>query len=205
MEELLRSDAFLVFLFVVPGFVAAKVSDLLVPGDTRNWSESLVEVISLGAINFALFGPVLMAVARDAPARFSWWRYLVWIAFMLVTPTALAVAWWRFRTRGAGTLIPHPLPKGWDHFFYADGSARSCRVVCHFKDGRRAVGGTFEGGSFASSYPAAEDLYIEQVWSLDEKCRFMEPIIGTMGMLVRREDCELIEFFEIPKDEAPEV
>jgi hypothetical protein len=40
------------------------------------------------------------------------------------------------------------------------------------------------------------DIYVSEVWQIDEHGEFKERIVGTMGMLIRREDCELIEFLE---------
>jgi hypothetical protein len=51
-------------------------------------------------------------------------------------------------------------------------------------------------GSHASSFPNEEDIYVSEVWQLDEGGQFKQRIEGTMGMLIRREDCELIEFLE---------
>jgi len=40
-------------------------------------------------------------------------------------------------------------------------------MIIHLKDGRR-IGGRFDENSSASSFPAKEQIYIEEVWELDE-------------------------------------
>jgi hypothetical protein len=64
------------------------------------------------------------------------------------------------------------------------------------RDGER-VGGLFEPGSNASFYPEAQDLYLEQAWRLDRDGQFIEPMEGSAGLLVRREDIEVLEFLTV--------
>jgi hypothetical protein len=48
--------------------------------------------------------------------------------------------------------------------------------------------------SYASSHPYAKDLYIEEVWKLDERYSFTERVRNSDGMLVSMSDCTLVEF-----------
>ncbi|MGA2957043.1 MAG: DUF6338 family protein [Thermodesulfobacteriota bacterium] len=41
-----------------------------------------------------------------------------------------------------------------------------------------------------------EQIYIEEVWALDEKGRFRQKIEGSRGLIISKEDYEAIEFFE---------
>ena len=45
-------------------------------------------------------------------------------------------------------------------------------MIIHLKDGRR-IGGRFDENSSASSFPAKEQIYIEEVWELDESGKFI--------------------------------
>jgi hypothetical protein len=58
------------------------------------------------------------------------------------------------------------------------------------------MGGRYGIGSHASSFPNEADVYVSEVWRLNEYSQFIERVDGTMGMLIRREDCDLIEFLE---------
>jgi hypothetical protein len=69
------------------------------------------------------------------------------------------------------------------------------------RDGER-VGGLFEPGSNASFYPEAQDLYLEQAWRLDRDGQFIEPMEGSAGLLVRREDIEVLEFLTVRTSEV---
>lgn len=63
------------------------------------------------------------------------------------------------------------------------------------------VGGFYGTGSFASSYPESQDLYLEQAWSLDESGSFSEPIEGSAGLLISRDQMEMLELIEIAPSE----
>ena len=45
----------LAIALLVPGLVAVKVYDLLVPGERRDWTASVLEVFAYGTLNFSLW------------------------------------------------------------------------------------------------------------------------------------------------------
>jgi hypothetical protein len=57
------------------------------------------------------------------------------------------------------------------------------------------LGGYFGEHSFAASSPNAQQIYIEEVWRLDEDGKFIERVEGSEGAMVNSEDYEFIEFF----------
>jgi hypothetical protein len=69
------------------------------------------------------------------------------------------------------------------------------------------IGGLFNGKSFASSYPEKEDIYLEELWKIDEDGKFKEKVKSTNGLLVNFEEIKYIEFFKlgIPLENIPPV
>ncbi len=65
----------------------------------------------------------------------------------------------------------------------------------HLKDGRR-IGGRFDNNSFASSFPNKEQIYIEEVWELDEAGHFQKPVERSGGIIVAEENILALEFFK---------
>jgi len=65
---------------------------------------------------------------------------------------------------------------------------------CPSKDGRR-IGGRYDTNSFTSSFPAEEQIYIEEVWKLGENGEFVSPIADSKGIMISAKDFEAIEFF----------
>lgn len=57
------------------------------------------------------------------------------------------------------------------------------------------IGGRFDAGSFASTYPVDQDIYIGQVWKLDEDGHFLELIPDSAGTLIDNSEIEYLEFF----------
>ena len=67
-------------------------------------------------------------------------------------------------------------------------------MIVHLRGGTR-IGGRYDANSFVSSFPAREQIYLEEVWQLDEKMNFHKKIDKTKGMLILGEDVLMIEFF----------
>ncbi len=86
----------------------------------------------------------------------------------------------------------NPIPKPWDVVFRQQGEKW---IIVHLVDGRR-IGGRFARGSEASSYPAEEQLYLKEVWRLDENGRFIHPVDRTGGIIVSGKTIEAVEFFD---------
>jgi hypothetical protein len=68
-------------------------------------------------------------------------------------------------------------------------------MLIHLKDGQ-IIGGLYAYESAASSYPESEDLYLQEVWEIDNKGKFTKPIEGTMGLLVSYNTVDFIELFK---------
>lgn len=73
-------------------------------------------------------------------------------------------------------------------------AGRSCWILFTFKNGAR-FGGYFGRNSFASSYPEAPDLFVEDLWRVDEYGRFGDRVEGNLGMFVRYEECDQMQLF----------
>lgn len=67
-------------------------------------------------------------------------------------------------------------------------------MLIHLKSGI-LIGGLYYKDSFASSYPEKKDLYIKEVWKIDENGKFLEKIDRTEGMLINYDIIDYIEMF----------
>ena len=113
---------------------------------------------------------------------------------LVIFPVLWPILFFRISTSRLGArFIIHPMRKPWDYVF---SRRQAYWVIVHLRDGRK-IGGRFDRKSFASSYPADEQIYIEEVWRLDEDGRF-EPdgqVVRSQGILVLRDDILAVEFF----------
>jgi hypothetical protein len=84
------------------------------------------------------------------------------------------------------------MPSAWE---YAIRLERSAYVRIHLKDQVVPIGGRFAQSSFASTTPNASDIFIEQVWQLDEKGDFVKPLLDNWGAWISHDMISHIEFF----------
>jgi len=201
MEKLFEPGSLSLFLiFFVPGFVALKVYDLLVASERRDFSKSAFDAVAFSALNFAVLWPLVRLVLSNG---FQAAHPTLAIAFvfliLLIMPAIWPVIWVKvlMRMRTVSMHLVHPHDKAWDFVF---SKRESFWIVLHMKDMRR-IGGRFGEKSFASSNPAEAQIYLEEVWRLDEEGRFEEAVNLTNGILVLEKDLLAVEFFRYYEEE----
>jgi hypothetical protein len=86
---------------------------------------------------------------------------------------------------------PHPSKKAWDFFF---SQRKQCFIIVTLSDGTK-VGGFFGSNSFATSYPAPYELFIEKEWTLSAEGGFDRVVNGTPGILVAGTDIRFISIY----------
>ena len=95
------------------------------------------------------------------------------------------------------TEILHPIAKAWDFVF---AQKKPYWVIINLKDGRK-IGGVYGPNSFASSFPAEEQIFLEQAWKLNEKGAFLEADPRTRGIIVFGRDMVSIELLAMEGSE----
>ena len=184
----------LFFFFFVPGFISVKIYDLMVPGERRDFSKDLLEVVAYSAINFAALSWLIFFInSNNFYANHKGWYYLFTFLVMFIIPLMwpflfIKIASWPRIAK----YILHPIPKPWDYVF---GKRKSFWTIVHLKNGKR-IGGIYSTKSFASSYPVKEQIYLEQVWKLDEKGAFVKAIDRSDGIVIIGDEIVAIEFFK---------
>jgi hypothetical protein len=188
----------LVLFLFVPGFIFTKVLDTLLPGRRRGFGSEVIDMVAWSFTVLAVwFLPAI--VLFELGDRLPWWLYHLLLLALIVlgifaTPILAAYIFYRLEGRGyLKSLGAHPNPTPWDWFF--SNRAGNYYVRFHRKEGED-LGGYFGEKSFAASSPNKEQIYVEEVWRLDEDGKFIERVEGTEGAMVSSEDCELIEFLE---------
>ncbi|MFQ5675437.1 MAG: DUF6338 family protein, partial [bacterium] len=122
----------------------------------------------------------------------SWYfASVVFILFLMPAIWPLLILKLR-KWRPIGKHIVHPIKKPWDYVF---SKRKSYWVIIHLKSGRQ-IGGQFGKKSFASSFPAEEQIFLQEVWELDEEEKFIKPIERSGGIIVLSDEILAIEFFQ---------
>lgn len=194
------------FVFAVtPGFIAIQVYALKCPGQKKDVTSSLVEVVTYSVANLSVwswwvFSIIRLPFVQIHPLEFT----AAFLVVCLVSPVLLSLGWYWLRTKHLHHKfgVDHPTQRGWEFFVRHH---REFWVLFHLKNGKH-LGGYFGGKSFAATYPQEPELYVEEVWRVDERGEFVEMVEGTLGSVIRIADCERVEFFQVkPEGESNET
>lgn len=184
-------DKLTLFLFaVLPGLIAIQVYNLCSPPQKKELTSQILEAVSYSIINMVIWWSWIAQLYKSKIEDIPFYAPLV---ICLLSPIVLAYSWYWLRTGWLHRLLrlDHPTPKGWDYFIRRH---HHFWVLFHLKNGKR-FGGYFGDNSYSSTFPHDPELYVEQVWRVDERGEFIEMVDRTIGSVVRQSDCELIEFF----------
>lgn len=187
----------LLLFFVAPGFVSLKVWGILNSSPRLKLSESLLEAVVYSSFNF------LVLIGFYNPLR-SVHPVFAYAVVFILGPVLWPILVYLIVTR-VRIIKTRITPTSWDHYFNL---GEDCFVLIHLKANDEMIGGLFSGSkSFASSYPEKEDLYLEELWKIDESGIFLEKVEGTNGLLISFEEIKYIEFFKlgIPPDDFTPV
>ncbi|MBM4045281.1 MAG: hypothetical protein FJ279_09220 [Planctomycetes bacterium] len=198
MTTLTVENLQLFLIFVVPGFIALKVYALRIPGERLDVSSAMLDAITYSMANLGLMSWLVILLRRESfaanhPVLFLLGTFVI----LVITPALLALGVCSFRTSEfAKRWLVHPAPSGWDFFF---SQRRPCFILFHLRNGK-LLGGFYGMRSFASSFPNEPDVFVEEVWRVDEYGRFTERVPDTAGCFVRYAECERIELFRAEEE-----
>ncbi len=199
MEVLDQNRLSLFVIFVVPGFISMKLWGMLVATEEKSLSGSLLEAAFYGALNLALTSWIIL-LAYDLDLKKNHYViYLVCVfAILFIFPMIWPVLLWKLRTSQViSKFILHPFPTSWDFFF---AMKQPCFVIVHLKGGGK-IGGLFYNESYASSHPQKRDIYLNEVWEIDETGHFLNKVPDSQGLWIDQGSFTFMEFLAIPQNE----
>jgi len=195
MEKLLSPEVLNLFVFfVVPGVIARLAYDLLVPSERRKPADEMLGFITFSVVHLGLFHWLFELVSTPTiEGNGAIWRTIGRIFVIVLLPAGEAVAAVRIlKSRWLSRWVNNPIPKPWDFYF---GKRQPCWMILRLKSGGM-IGGFFGPDSYATAYPHPEQVYLEQVWQLDEHGKFVKKIENTRGAIVAFSECTTMELFE---------
>lgn len=192
--DIWQVDKLVLFIaFAIPGFISIKFYQLFFPGTARPVSEQLVDAVAYSCINYAaLFWLILQVEASELRQVHAWLYYLFYVFVLFIAPALWVILWKWLRTRDMFQRnAPHPIQKPWDFVF----KQRKCYwVIVYLKNGEK-VAGKFGGDSFASSAPAEEQIYLEEVW-LEQEGILDRPVKRSAGIVIMASEISRVELFQ---------
>jgi len=187
-------DKLILFIaFVIPGFISIKIYDLLVPTTKVDSSKMIIDAVAYSSVNYALLTiPILSVETSDLRTMHPTCYALFYFIVLFIAPTIWAILWKWLRTREFFQKnAPHPTLKSWD-FVFSQRKPNWIKIT--LKDGSQ-VAGKYASRSFASSYPAEEQIYLEETWILNERGGFDRPKKRTDGVIVMSGEIRCVELF----------
>lgn len=194
-----ENKLFLFIAFVVPGFVAIKVYELLAPSKSGESSKQLVDAISYSCLNYAiLLWPIYLVETSSLKLTNLNYYLFFYFSVLFVFPTLLVILWrWLRELEIVQKFVPHPTQKPWDYVF----SQRQCHwVIVTLKNGEK-IAGMYGPNSFASSAPAEEQLYLEEQWMLNDAGGFERRVEQTSGIIILSSEIMFVEFMHSGENE----
>lgn len=185
--------------FVIPGFIAIKVYELLSPSHRLDSSKQIVDAVSYSCINYGLlFFPIYLVEKNKIYNCHPNFYFLFYSIALFVFPVVLVFSWKKIRELDCiQKYVPHPIQKPWDYIF---GKRKTCWVIVTLKNGEK-IAGMFGLKSFASSAPAEEQLYLEEHWLLNEDGGFDRPAEQTMGIIILSPEILSVELIQSGESE----
>jgi hypothetical protein len=173
-------DLKLLIILLLPGFISFKIWRFLYATRVKNTSEIWLEILFFGSINYVF---LFLLLKNDNTYVFLILNIILPFLYPIILKFILSLDWIKSK-------ILNPIPTSWDYFF---GLRKTCFILVHLKTGE-SIGGYYGENSFASSYPQ-QDLYLEEVWQLNEDLEFIEKIPYTEGLIINCNDIKFIEIF----------
>ena len=194
-------DLYLILGLLVPGLIVLFVRSQFTTGRYPSHSAMLLNYFVVTVIYYAL---VLAFVASfPSPDESIYVSALAWFALTFAGPAMLGLFlginvqknWFRRVLQWGGLNPVHVMPTAWDWKF--GGMSREW-VLVTLKDGTRFAG--FCGPeSFISSDPTERDIYIQQIYEIDDQNKWSSS--SDKGVLIVADQVQTIEFWPIPPQE----
>lgn len=196
---------FIVYL-ITPSVVALWVHDQFGPSEQRDWLGMLFWLVSYGAFNFLVYyllSPLINSIIPPITAPnplgkgFIDYRSILFAAFIMpaivgfITGILPQATWFQKLFRGK---LLHPTPTAWD-FIFGD-RTKSYLIMFHHKSGAKIVG-LYSTKSYVSSFPTSQEIYVEEVWQIDEQGGWIDPIEDSAGAFIKMEECTHFELVHV--------
>ena len=202
--------ALVIFIFfLIPGFICDSIIGRRYARAKREPTEAILNILLLTIISYIVSSFIIYFSFRDSISVgiikyvkeylvFSWF---IGVVVVVVIPVliALLLMWLNRRfdlenwINGVLGIQHSSIPKSWDYIF---SRGASYLILVTLKDGTK-FGGLWSQNSFASSYPAEEDLYLEVLYGLEDNGSFGDPVPLSKGAVLKGSEIQSLELFDV--------
>ena len=188
-------DRVILFVLVVfPGFISLKTYDLIIPGEKRDFSKSIIDIIAYSFFNYGILSWLILIITKQ---NFSD-TYPILFPFCILLIFFILPATWPFifikisQSNIFKSIFVGPSAHPWDLVF----SQRKARwATIHLKSGK-VIRGIYGKNSSVSANGKDKMIYIEELWESENNTPFCKVIERTEGAIIFDSEIEYIEFFK---------
>ncbi len=193
MTELTIENLLLLVTFFIPGFIYLKSYRLLVADTKTDFSKEWYEALGVSIINFILFSyPIYKIFETDVLEEYPLAFFFLFVLMIIVAPVLWAFVFYKISSKKwFSRFLINPTKSAWDSHF---SQRESYYVIITLKNGK-IIGGKYGMNSFSSVFPQKNDIYIEELWKLNNKGGFKYRIEQTQGILITEGEISTIEFY----------
>lgn len=181
-------------IFILPGFIMRAVIDAITPSGRTSDSKYYLSCLAYSIVNCAVWSWIYKILNDKVYGK------LYWIEIVLVTIIgAVIVATFIGIIKQSGIIkkllnkvkinISNPIPTSWDYFF---SKQKSNWIVVTLVNGK-SVMGFYSFESFASSDPEERDIFIEEVYDVNDEYKWIKNE-KSKGILISKDQISTIEF-----------
>lgn len=185
---------FLFIAFVIPGFITYKTYELISSsGRTEDFGTKIIDAIAYSCVNYSLLGLLIYSVETSKLSKAHPGLYVFFYIFVvLVFPVFLAFIWKRIRlSEFIQRNAPHPTLMPWDYVF---SQKKPYFLIITLLNGEK-IGGYYGPSSFASSFPAKPQIYLEKEWIINSQGGFEREVNNTSGVLILSSEIQSINYY----------
>lgn len=211
----------IVLLFIVPGLITRTLIAISIPRREQGTQAWLVEIMLFSAVSFLVFATfyALASICWTFPApdlsQFPpqhpplLLAVVLYIVFFMMVPALLGFGviltfekgWLSRLFERLRIKAAHPAPRAWDYYFSQQGQTL---VLVTLKSGKQ-LAGYMGSASFASSYPAAEDLFLErQLYVTADGTITGEQVPSSAGVWIQGSEICYIQVYKPRPKVSPE-
>ena len=191
----------LALVFLVPGYIIHSIISAITPRRQDDTQLLALRFLTFSTVNVLLCAPWLLHIKKSYPAHiYSSGNWFAAIAVLLVIPTVIGVVIAFLEERDAirgifrlfGLGLLHLSPSAWDTQFKFFTKRNFVYATVTLTDGR-TVHGYFGDSSVASSDTKERDLFLQNVYNLDDQGEWIL-VPNSAGILIAGSAIGSIEF-----------
>ncbi|MFN4282810.1 MAG: DUF6338 family protein [Alphaproteobacteria bacterium] len=190
---------YLALAFIVPGFIAHSVQAIFSIRKTASYEINLIRFLTLSALNYATWSWLIFLLGNAEFFKESiGWTAAGWAWVILAGPVLLGGLLGYLSQKDVvhrflqkiGLRPIHGVPTSWDWRF---SQLTAHWILITLKDGS-SVSGWFGEKSFASSDSEERDIYVEQVYEINDQGKWQRAAVGK-GILIAANEIKFIELW----------